>query len=185
MKAEMRDIMGNLKKMMFALLCVVLFGMTSVSAMSVDELKEVLTKKYEINGVTFQITNAQKNSLEQYLTNNPGITESDADYIASKVDEVIAILEEANVKSVDDLTRSTKDKIKALITDVSNNTAIKATPNNDGTVTIYNLDNTVFDKITVTGDSEYTDSTIVISLASAIALCGIIVIAKNSRKANA
>ncbi len=177
--------MGNFKKMMFALLCVALFGLTKVNAMSVDELKEVLTKSYEINGVTFQITNAQKNSLEQYLTNNPGITESDADYIASKVEEAIDILEKAGVKSVDDLSRSTKDELKALITDVSNNTAIKATPNNDGTVTVYNLDNTVFDKITVTGDSEYTDSTIVISLASAIALCGIVVIAKNSKKANA
>ena len=78
--------MGNFKKMMFALLCVALFGLTKVNAMSVDELKEVLTKSYEINGVTFQITNAQKNSLEQYLTNNPGITESDADSIDSRVE---------------------------------------------------------------------------------------------------
>lgn len=177
--------MGNFKKMIFALLCVVVLGLTKVNAMSIDELKDKLTKEYVINGVTFQITNAQKNSLEQYIANNPGITESDINYINEKLDEAIAIIEKSGATSVGDLSRSTKDELKALITDVSNNTAIKATPNNDGTVTVYNLDNTVFGKINVTRDVEYTDSAIVISLASAIALCGIIVIAKNSKKANA
>ena len=177
--------MGNFKKMIFALLCVVVLGLTKVNAMSIDELKDKLTKEYVINGVTFQITSAQKNSLEQYIANNPGINESDINYINEKLDEAIAIIEKSGATSVDDLSRSTKDELKALITDVSNNTAIKATPNNDGTVTVYNLDNTVFGKINVTRDVEYTDSAIVISLASAIALCGIIVIAKNSKKANA
>lgn len=118
----------------------------SVSAMSKDELKTKFTQDYTIAGQTTSLEDNVKVLVEEYLANND-ISSEDADYIAGKIDEAVAILNEAGTTSWDSLSDTYKNEIKQLVIDVSNNTAVKVDIVSHGVV-VYNLDGTVFTTIT-------------------------------------
>ena len=174
-----------MKKMLFAALFSVmcLVGMTNVSAMTEEELKSKLTATYTVNGVEWSISNGYKNQLEQYLANND-LSSSDCDYIADIADKALAIVEAGSATSVSELTRSEKDKLKELVKDVSNNTAVKATVTDKGTFILYNLDGSKFGTIDKTSVKQTGTQDIVI-IAGAVSLLGIAIVLRKSMKVNA
>ena len=174
--------MKKIRNIVCLFVAMLLVGTLNVNAMSKDELKAKLTKAYTINGATFQATSDQKVEIERYLSQND-VSESDADYIASKIDEAIAIIERGNANSFEKLTKAEKNEIKALLTEVSNNTSVKVTAVKNG-VKVYNLDGTVFTVVTVP-KVKYTDTYMIIALAGVVSIIGIFVIARKMKKANA
>lgn len=174
--------MKKIRNIVCLFVAMLLVGTLNVNAMSKDELKAKLTKAYTINGATFQATSDQKVEIERYLSQND-VSESDADYIASKIDEAIAIIERGNANSFEKLTKAEKNEIKALLTEVSNNTSVKVTAVKNG-VKVYNLDGTVFTVVTAP-KVKYTDTYMIIALAGVVSIIGIFVIARKMKKANA
>ena len=174
--------MKKIRNIVCLFVAMLLVGTLNVNAMSKDELKAKLTKAYTINGATVQATSDQKVEIERYLSQND-VSESDADYIASKIDEAIAIIERGNANSFEKLTKAEKNEIKALLTEVSNNTSVKVTAVKNG-VKVYNLDGTVFTVVTVP-KVKYTDTYMIIALAGVVSIIGIFVIARKMKKANA
>lgn len=172
-----------MKKLLLTVLTVILvLGSTNVSAMTKDELKAKLTKTYTINGVEVKATNSQIAQIERYFSQNE-ISEEDATYIANKIDEAIAIVEAGNAKELKDLTKTEKDKLKALVNDISNHTSVKATVLKGGVIRVYNNDGTYED---FTDLIKYTDnSNVILMVAGAISLLGVAVITRKIAKANA
>ena len=169
------------------LLFVALFiGMLSVNAMTESELEEKLTKGYTANGVTFQATDSQKVELKRYL-DQYDVSSADCDYIASKLDEAIAIVKASGVKDLYKLSRADKDKIIALLADVSANTSVKAAIVK-GYLVVYVPDtNEVFSKDQIfpkNGDIAQTSSGLTIAIAGVISVLGVAV-ALRKLKANA
>ena len=106
-----------------ATLCV---GLISVNAMSESELRSKLTQSYSVNGVTFVANSEQINLIDEYLRNYD-ITSADADYISTKLDEAMNVLRNSGKISFYSMTKADKNKIIALVADVSANTGVKAT----------------------------------------------------------
>ena len=133
---------------MLLLVALAMFGFSvSANAITEDELASKLTATYDVNGNEISLRDTEKVLVEQYLAKNE-ISESDADYIAGKVDEAIAILRNANVTNVNDLSTADKNKLVALVSDISDNTAIKATVLSGGVLSIQNIDGTEFARVT-------------------------------------
>ena len=174
--------MKKIRNIVCLFVAMLLVGTLNVNAMSKDELKAKLTKAYTINGATFQATCDQKAQIKRYLSQND-VSESDADYIASKIDEAIAIIERGNANSFEKLTKAEKNEIKALLKEVSNNTSVKVTAVKNG-VKVYNLDGTVF-TVATAYKVKYTDTYMIIALAGVVSIIGIAVIARKMKKANA
>ena len=122
-------------KKCLVLLAAVVFGLTSVSAMTEAELKEKLTQSYEVNGVTFQANDQQKVEIERYL-NLYEVSSDDADYIYSKLQAALEILRASGKKSFYNLSSSDKNRIVALVADVTANTSVDAAIV-DGLLVIY------------------------------------------------
>ena len=154
-------------------------GVTNVSAMTKEELKTKLTKEYTINGATFKASASNIAQIERYLEQND-VSEADADKIAAKVDEAVRIIEAGNATKLEALTKTEKDKLIALISDVSNTTSVKATVNK-GVITVYNMDGTEFTKITDMIKQTGANYTIV-AIASVISILGFLVIANKMKK---
>lgn len=115
-----------MKKGLIALFAALsLVGITNVEAMSKDELKTKLTASYTINGAVFKLDSAQVVQLERYLDSYE-LSSDDADYISKKVDEAIAVIDASDVKSIDALSKQDRSKLSKLVSDVSNNTSVKA-----------------------------------------------------------
>ena len=140
--------MKILMKSLITLVIAGVIGITGVNAMSESELQNVLTKPYVINGVTYQATTSEKAQIERYLAQN-NVSEEDADYIAKKVNEAVEIITKSGVKvaNLSELPTNVKNQLKSLATDITANTDIKLTVNK-GSITVYNIDGTVFGEIT-------------------------------------
>lgn len=100
-----------------------LFNLSSVHAISEDELFNKLTQSYQVNGVTFQVTDSQKTLIERYL-NQYDVSSSNADYIVSKLDDVFNVLKNSGKKSFYDLSASDKQEIISLVAEVAANTSV-------------------------------------------------------------
>lgn len=162
--------MKRLRNILCLVLFVCLFSVVNVNAMSKEELKNKITKTYTINGATFKLSAAKIAQAENYLDNND-ITESDMDYISNKIDEAVSMIEGYGVTNLNQLSNTQKNELKTLVTDVSNNTAVKATVVN-GQITVYNIDGTEFGPINKE-DVKYTSNNIAVTITGAIALIGI------------
>ncbi|MBQ9023917.1 MAG: hypothetical protein IJ105_01695 [Bacilli bacterium] len=111
-------------KKLLVFLFVAFISITSVSAMSEDELKTKLTDTYKVNGATYKASDSQKTAIKQYL-NQYEVSSSDADYIVSKLNEALDILKNSGKTRFYDMTKSDKNKIIALVSDVATNTSVK------------------------------------------------------------
>ena len=134
------------KKILIVLLAMISLGVTNVSAMTKEELQDKVTATYIINGVEFRLSASEIAQVERYLNQNE-VSESDADYISTKIDEVVDLLETSDSKSIQDLTKEEKNQIVRIINDISEKTSIKLTISN-GKVVVYNQDGTMFTTIT-------------------------------------
>lgn len=168
-----------MKKMLVVLAAFLLVGVTNVSAMTESELEAKLTASYNINGTTFKANASQVNQIKQYLAKNE-ISSSDADYIASAVDRAVEVIKSSGAKSFKEIDSKYKDQLSSIAKDVTKNTAVKVTLSNDGTVSVYNTDGTLFTKAT----SSIIKRTGAISLLGATSAVGAIYIARKVRKEN-
>ena len=110
--------------------------------------------------------------------------EEDADYIAAKVDEAIQILEDANVSNIDALSNGDKNKLVALVSDISSNTAVKATVLSGGVLSIQNIDGTEFARVTKSAIRQTGNNNIVL-ITGGISLLGIAIALGMLKKKNA
>lgn len=169
---------------MILLAALVMFGFSvSADAMTEDELEAKLTATYDINGNEISLRDTEKVLVEQYLAKNE-ISESDASYIASKVDEAIAILRNANVTNLNDLSSADKNKLVALVSDISDNTAIKATVLSGGVLSIQNIDGTEFARVTKEAIRQTGASNILV-ITGIISLAGLAIAVGMLKKKNA
>lgn len=166
-----------MKKLFLMVIGVVALLSTNVDAMTEKELQQKLTKEYTINGVSFKLDSSYVSQLERYLNENE-VSSKDANYISKKVDEVVKVIEAGNAKDIKSLSKSEKDKLKNIASEISSNTDVKVTVAKGGEVTVYNTDGTVFTK--VSEPIKYTDNnTLIISLTTvAILASGVVLIKK-------
>lgn len=165
------------------LVSIMAFGVTDVKAYTKADLREKLVKKYVINGSEFKADDDQIVELDRYLRVN-GLSDEDAKYIADKMDEAIALIEAGNAKEWKQLTSSEKEKLVAMVADISNHTSVKATLTKGGVLTIYNSDGTVFTKLSDL--IKYTDnSKTILLITGLISLFGLVVFATKFNKVNA
>lgn len=173
-----------MKKLLTVLMATALFaGMTSVSAMSESELKSKLTATYTINGESVSLSSSQKALVKRYLDKEE-VSSTDADYIAAKVDEAIAILNNSGekAKNFKNLSATTKNKLKALVSDVSANTSVKATVT-DGAIVIYTSDGKVFAEVSSVVKQTGANYTVAV-VASIITILGAALVLVEAKRAN-
>ena len=171
----------------FLLVIALLFVGTNVIAMTESELAAKIKKTYVVDGVELKITAAQETELERYL-NKYELSSEDADYISSKIDQAIAIAQNAKAKSFTELTSDEVAQMMTIVSEISDNTSVKATLTKGGKLTIYEQDGTTPFTIITDKDNgiQNTDNNyFIIVIASAISLLGIVVITKKVAGANA
>ncbi len=165
------------------LLCIMLVTLlaTTVSAVSTDEMIE---KVYEM-GVKYGLTSADKVKMERFFADNP-VTEAQADQLVAKAEEAVAIMEEAGVTNVKELTTEQKNQLKTVANEAASIVGVSLVFK-AGAVEIYK-DGQLVETITSNnGTLAYTGNTmnivLVVSSIAIIAL-GIAVVARK-RLANA
>ncbi len=165
-----------MKKSIFAVIAVALMvGFTNVHAMTEAELQAKLTKAYTINGVTYQADAAQKVQIERYLKENE-ISASEADFLASQVDEAVAVIAESGAKSISEIPAAYQEKLTAIANKVTDTTGIQFTVA-DGQVVVTDGSGKT---ILTAGDSmvKKTNNNNVIVASSLISLVGIAFVAR-------
>ena len=173
-----------MKKLLTVLMATALFAsMTTVNAMSESDLQSKLTATYTINGEKVSLTSSEKAQVKRYL-DKYDLSSSDADYIAAKVDEAISILNKSGEKANNfkSLSASTKNKLKALVSDVAANTSVKATVT-DGSVVVYNEDGSVFAEVSSVVKQTGANYTVAI-VASIITILGAALVLIEAKRAN-
>lgn len=176
--------MKNMKNLLLVSVFALVFfmGVKPANAMTEQELKNKLEQTYVINGEKFKLSNDNKVLLERYL-NQYEISEADADYIAARVDEAVAIIENSGKTNLNDLAQSTKDELKAIVEKVTANTSVTATVVN-GNVVVYKPDGTgVFaevDKLVKNTDTD-NNLTLVVGLSAGIVLISMVSLVKKSK----
>jgi len=178
--------MKNMKKVLF-LVVAILLTTVNVSAMSKDALKDKLTKSYRINGVDYKLATGKANMVKTYIDEND-ISEDDCQYISDQVDKAVEILEAANVKDLSKLPNNIKTQLKDLANNVGANTKVPVKVNKGKIFVGYVAEPEKAyynDDIDLVNDVKYTDSSLVITMASSIALFGIVAIAAKAKKQNA
>lgn len=166
------------KTLAVAVLFVMLVALlvTGVNAVSTSELVERL---YEM-GQPYGITSADKVKLERFLSENP-VSEADADAILAKAEQAVAIMKEAGVTDVKQLTTEQKNQIKSLANEAASILGVtlvfKA-----GNVEVYK-DGKLVETLSYSNDKlAYTGNTVnmvlVVSSVAVIALVATYVVAR-------
>lgn len=155
-----------------------LFISVNAKAMDKNELYDVLTKEYIINGEKFQVSDDIKVLVERYLNNNE-LMSSDMNYISNKVNSIIEIIDDSDVKDIKNLNKDDKNKIINIVKDVANKIDIKVTISDDN-ISIYNKDGSLF--VEMTELIKYTDDTnYIVYISGTIVLLGIIYVVRKLR----
>ena len=173
-------------KKLLVFLFAAFISVTSVSAMSTKQLKAKLTDTYKVNGATFKASDAQKTAMEQYL-NQYTVSKTDADYIAGKLDEAFNILKNSGKTSFYKMTKSDKNKIVALVSDVATHTSVKAAIVKNNLVVYKPGTNEIFYETPINpinGDIVQTSRGLTVVIAGVISAIGI-AIALRKVKVNA
>ena len=119
--------MRKIKKLLLVIVVLLLSVMSiNVNAMSESELVTKIKKTYVVNGVELKVSDSQLTELERYLNKNE-LSSEDCDFISNKIDEVVKLAQDAKATSYSDLTNDEATKLIAIVSDVSENTSIKAT----------------------------------------------------------
>jgi hypothetical protein len=125
--------MKKLSVILFAAL--LFFGAVRVNAMTEAELKDALTQTIEINGSKYTVDDGTKTAIERYL-NQYDVSSAHADYINARINTAISILKSEGQTDFKKLSTTAKNKLKALVEEISNNTSVKATVTNGSVVVL-------------------------------------------------
>lgn len=161
------------------------FVVTSVKAMTEDELYDALTQTIKINGVEVSVDETTKNHIKTYL-NQFDVSSADADYINTRINKAIDILKSEGKTDFSKLSASAKSKLKALVVEINNNTSVKATVTN-GAVVVYDNNGdeffTVTDLVKQTGSS-VTTTAILASISLVIVAAGALLVGRQVKHTN-
>lgn len=177
-----------MKKMILAAFAAVaLFSVTNVKAMTENELKAKLTKEYVIDGEKIKMSASNVAELDRYLKEYE-ISSEDADYISKKFDEALKIAQDGKAKSFTELTKEEKQKMIAIVSDISSKTSVKATLTEGGKLTIFEENGSTPFTVITDKDSgiQNTDSNnAILAIAGIVSVLGVAVVVKKVAKANA
>ena len=168
-----------MKKIIVAVVLIMLVGITNVSAMTESELRSKVVKSYKAGNITLKLNDHQVSLLDQYLEKNE-LTGTECDYISNKFDEVIEVITKSGVSNLKDLSESDRNKLSDIASDITNNTRIKVVFSSDGVIYIYNTDGTLF--TTVSSLVKQTGSLNILYIAGAISIIGASYFALRNKK---
>lgn len=169
------------------LLCTILVTLFATKTMAAtnEELIKYVTSDHKIAGESVGITAENKVKAKRYLTENP-VTDAQADAIIAKGDEIIELMNKANVSAPSKLSKSDKEKFMSIAKEAADVIGLKLVfhPHN---VEVYDTNGKLIDNATLGNELIYTGNNInyvlVISSIAAIALVAGFVVKK--RLANA
>ena len=170
-------------KKLLVFLFAAFISVTSVNAMSTKELKAKLTDTYKVNGATFKASDSQKTAMEQYLSQY-SVSKKDADYIAGKLDEAFNVLRASGKTSFYKMSKTDKNKIVALVSDVATNTSVKAAIVKNNLVIYKPGTNDVFYETPINpinGDIVQTSRGLTVAIAGIISAIGIAIALRKVR----
>ena len=173
-----------MKKVLTIAILFVMVAMLATSVVNAATTSELVDKIYSM-GEKYGLTSADKVRLERFLADNP-VSEEEADQLIAKAEAAVKVMEDAGVKSVNDLTRAQKEQLKSIANEAADIVGVtlvfspsKVEVYKDGklveTVTAND------DKLAYTGNS--INAVLVVSSVAIIALAAVIVAKK--RLANA
>lgn len=97
-----------------ALIMIVISVTMTAQAYTNDNVIAYITKAHTVNGRTVQLSTNQRQSLTQYLQNNP-VTDSEADEIIAKLDEAKAKIDNSGATNLSQLDQSIKAEVVSLV----------------------------------------------------------------------
>lgn len=108
--------MNKLSKLISVIVLIFLVISMSVVAHAAtnDDVISYVTMAHTINGRTFQLDKAQRQSLTQYLKENP-VTNSEADEIITKLSEAKIKLEESGATNASQVSDSVRAEVVSLV----------------------------------------------------------------------
>lgn len=158
---------------------VAVFATTMVNATTGAELPEAIYNK----GSKYGVTQGHKVKMERYLARHP-ITDDQANQVMAKVDEVVAVFENAGVTNMADLSNADLKKIQDISTEAASIVNVKIVWRGSTVDIYYNgkIEETIsFSKdMTNTGDETNTVLVVssVVSSVAVVALAAGLVIRK-------
>jgi hypothetical protein len=173
-----------MKKLLTVLMATALFaGMTTVNAMSESELQSKLTATYTVSGEQVSLSSSHKALVKRYF-NKFDVSETDADYIAERIDKAVEIVNNSGEKatSFKNLSKATRQKLKALVAEINANTSVKATTT-ESAVIIYGENGKVFAKVSSLVKQTGANYTVAI-VASIITILGAALVLVEAKRAN-
>ena len=108
--------MNKLSKIISVIvLMIVMISMSAVvNAATNDDVISYVTMAHTINGRTFQLDKAQRQSLTQYFKENP-VTNSEADEIIAKLSEAKIKLEQTGATNASQVSESVRAEVVSLV----------------------------------------------------------------------
>lgn len=146
----------------------------TVNAATSSDLANTLYKK----GSKYGVTESDKVRIERYIADS-NITDAEANEIIAKVDEAVAIMEEAGVTSYNDLTDKQKSELKSIANEVASvaGLTLKFGTNK---VEIYKGNKLVETATKTNGKLQYTgnNSTVLVVTSISLAIIALVAVAK-------
>ena len=133
-----------MKKVLMGLFVALLF-VTTANAMTEDELYAKFEQKVTLGGEEYSVSSGDLAMVKRYLNENE-VSAADCDYIAGKIDEAISIMKSEGNGNFKSYSQTAKNKLKALVSDISTNTSVKGTVTN-GSLVVYNTNGSVFAEV--------------------------------------
>lgn len=99
---------------MIAVMIAVIAMTVSVQAYTNQDVISYVTKAHTVNGRTVQLSQTQRQSLTQYLNENP-VTESEANDIIAKLDKAKSLIDNSGATNLSQLSSSIKGEVISLV----------------------------------------------------------------------
>ncbi len=175
-----------MKKVILVFALVAFLGIINVKAATESDLLAKLSQGYVVDNETVKASDYQISEAKRYL-NKYDVSESDADFIIAKIDEIYNLAKADKAKSFTELSDASKTKAVSIVAEISNKTSVKATLTKNGILTIYESDGkTVFTEIVDKDITKQTGSNNVLFIALGIvSVFGIAYVAKKAISTNA
>ena len=173
-----------MKKFCYVLLALVLFfGLNTVKAATEEELKNALEGTVTINGHEYSVDASTKTYIERYL-NQYDVSSADADYIIARINTAKSILESEGQENFKNLSQSAKNRLKALVVEINDNTTVKATVTNGSVVVKDHQGNTFFEvtRLVKQTGSETSTTAIIAGVSLLIVAAGAFLVVKQVKE---
>ena len=153
------------------LLLVMLIALVATKSMAATnaDLIEYVTSDHKVAGENVGITAENRVKAKRYLTENP-VTDAQADAIIAKGNEIIDLMNKANVSDPSKLSKADKEKFMEIAKEAADILGLKLVfhPNS---VDVYDKDGKLIDTVTLGGKLVYTGNRVnVVLVISSIAI---------------